>query len=75
MVEVSGSTPLTQRLVGVASPDVWAVTEACTPEQVDGLVSKTVATVLRELAAAESEYGCFHPMRLRALADSIERGE
>jgi len=75
-VVVSGS--LANRLVAAASPDVWAVTEACTPEDVDGLVRKTVAVVLRELAesgALLEEFGGDMPAACLALAGVVEGGE
>ncbi len=72
---------LANRLVTAASPDVWAVTEACTPEQIDMLVRKVVVTVMQELAAEATSFNedlrlHAHQRRaLRALAEVIEKGE
>lgn len=76
MVEVSGSTPLTQRLIKSAERRLDELHAA------DGVVSYPTAArhatvaVLRELAdEGERQMRMFTCHRLRDLADSIERGE
>jgi hypothetical protein len=68
---------LADRLVTAASPDVWAVTEACTPEQIDMLVQRTVKCVLLDLAEGLTTSGqpSISVAELLDLAGVVERGE
>lgn len=84
--EVSGSTPLTQRLRRVAARAIeQVIRDSCPPNimptlppgaSLDGLASGALAAALRELAADTQKHQFGYPLHdLSALADSIERGD
>jgi hypothetical protein len=58
---------LSESLIDAAAPKVWAVTEAETPEQVDGLARSAVVAVLETLATHTAPPAPDGPVRVQFL--------